>query len=281
LTDAHDVRLIVSTSDDVYENLAAEEALLDAAPAGPVVFIYRNAPAVVIGKNQNPWRECAVGHLDALGVRLARRISGGGTVYHDPGNLNVACILPRAAYRREEVLDLYINGLARAGVKAEITGGTSLAVTGRKVSGNAFCFRRDHVLHHGTLLWGADLERLRAVLTPDHPEVETRAVASNPMPVVNLGELLPGHTPDDLLDAMVAALGAAWGAVERDHEIPDPGDRVMRLRAWEWLYGATPDFMVRHDGRNISVHRGRVVAVEPDDPHGWTGQCFGELLLCS
>jgi lipoate-protein ligase A len=277
LTGAHDVRLIVSTSDDVYANLAAEEALLDAAPDEPVVFVYRNAAAVVIGKNQNPWRECAVARLDALGVRLARRISGGGTVYHDPGNLNIACILPRAAYRRDEVLGLYIAGLARAGVKAEITGGTSLAVAGRKVSGNAFCFRRDHVLHHGTLLWGADLDRLRAALTPELPGMETRAVASHPMPVVNLGELLPGGTPEELIDAMVAAFAVAWGGVVRDPAMPDPGDRVARLREWAWCYGATPDFTVHHAGRTLSVHRGCVVTVEPDDPHGWTGQRFRGL----
>ncbi len=248
------MRLIVSSSADVYENLAAEEALLDAAPTEPVVFIYANDPAVVLGKNQNPWRECAVSRLDALGVKLARRISGGGTVYHDRGNLNLACILPREHYRRDEVLRLYIAGLARAGVTAEITGGTSLAVGGRKVSGNAFCFRRDHVLHHGTLLWEADLEKLRAALVPDLPEVETRAVASNPMPVVNLRDLLPGRTQESLRDAMVAALAAAWGTATRNDVLPDIGDRVARLKSWEWVFGATPDFSVGE----VQVHRGVV-----------------------
>lgn len=251
------MRLILSSSADVYENLAAEEALLDAAPPEPVVFIYINDPAIVLGKNQNPWRECAVSRLKALGVKLARRISGGGTVYHDRGNLNIACILPREHYRRDEVLRLYLDGLARAGVAVEITGGTSLAVNGRKVSGNAFCFRRDHVLHHGTLLWEADLERLRAALVPDLPDVETRAVASNPMPVVNLSDLLPGHMMETLRDAMVAALAAAWGPTVRDGTMPELGDRVTKLKSWEWIYGATPDFSVGA----VQVHRGLVVGV--------------------
>ena len=185
------MRVVYSSSRDVYENLAAEESLLDAAPSEPVVLIYRNTPAVVIGKNQNPWRECSVSRLDALGVKLARRITGGGTVFHDAGNLNIACILPRAMYRRDEVLRLTINGLARLGIVAEIAGSTSLAVDGRKISGNAFCYRRDHVLHHGTLLWDADLEKLRAALVPDLPDIETRAVASVPMPVANLRTASP------------------------------------------------------------------------------------------
>jgi len=254
------VRVVVSNRTDVYENLAAEEVLLDSAPVEPVVLVYRNAPAVVIGKNQNPWRECSVSRLEALGVRLARRITGGGTVFHDAGNLNIACILPRAMYRRDEVLQLTINSLARLGVVANITGSTSLAVDGRKISGNAFCYRRDHVLHHGTLLWEADLEKLRAVLVPDLPDIETRAVSSVPMPVANLRMLLPGHTIESLADEVISGLAEAWGAAERNDQLPELGDRVDRLKTWDWIYGSTPDFTCRIEGREFVVHRGNVVA---------------------
>jgi lipoate-protein ligase A len=253
------VRVVVSSRTDVYENLAAEELLLDSAPPEPVVFVYRNDAAVVIGKNQNPWRECAVSRLDALGVKLARRITGGGTVFHDPGNLNIACILPRAMYRRDEVLRLTINGLARLGVAAEITGSTSLAVDGRKISGNAFCYRRDHVLHHGTLLWEADLEKLRAALVPDLPDIETRAVASNPMPVINLCDRLPGLTIEMLAETVIAAMADAWETPVREDDLPDVGDQVAKLKTWDWLFGATPDFSYQTEDRSVQVHRGRNV----------------------
>ena len=249
------MRVVYSNRTDIYENLAAEEALLDAAPSEPVVLVYRNDSSVVIGKNQNPWRECAVSRLESLGVKLARRITGGGTVFHDAGNLNIACILPRAMYRRDEVLRLTINGLARLGVAAEITGSTSLAVDGRKISGNAFCYRRDHVLHHGTLLWEADLEKLRAALVPDLPDIETRAVASVPMPVANLRALLPGHTIVSLADAVIATLSEAWGSAERDDRFPEIGDRIDRLKTWDWIYGSTPDFTCS----DVQVHRGLIV----------------------
>lgn len=253
------MRVVYSNRSDVYENLAAEEALLDAARAEPVVLVYRNDTSVVIGKNQNPWRECAVSRLESLGVKLARRITGGGTVFHDAGNLNIACILPRAMYRRDEVLQHMINGLACLGIAAEITGGTSLGVNGRKISGNAFCYRRDHVLHHGTLLWEADLEKLRAALVPDMPDMETRAVTSVPMPVANLRAMIPGHSIKSLADTMVAALANVWGAVIRDDQFPDLGDRVNRMKTWDWIYGSTPDFTCCIEGRAISVHRGNEV----------------------
>jgi lipoate-protein ligase A len=200
-----------------------------------------------------------VSRLESLGVKLARRITGGGAVFHDAGNLNIACILPRAIYRRDEVLRLTINGLARLGVAAEIAGSTSLSVDGRKISGNAFCYRRDHVLHHGTLLWEADLEKLRAALVPDLPDIETRAVASVPMPVVNLRALLSGHTIVSLADAVIALLAEAWGPAKRDDRFPEIGDRVDRLKTWDWIYGSTPDFACRVEGRDIEVHRGIVI----------------------
>lgn len=253
--------VIRSNTSNVFINLAAEDALLDDYDGvEPVVFIYRNDAAVVIGKNQNPWRECAVSRLDALGVQLARRVSGGGAVYHDPGNLNLACIVPRDRYQRAEMLDLFIAGLARAGIRAAVANSTSLVVDGRKISGNAFCYRRDKVLHHGTLLCRADLDRLRAALTPEIDQMETRAVASVRMPVVNLA----GMVDDATLEAsLLASLATRWGAnEERDDETifraPDFPARVERMRSWAWRFGATPDFQIMRDGQPQRVHRGLV-----------------------
>jgi lipoate---protein ligase len=249
-----------SSSTDVYANLAAEDLLLgrDGSPE-PVLFIYRNAPAVVIGKNQNPWRECAVRRLDALGVKLARRISGGGAVYHDAGNLNVSCVLPRAAYERRDMLNLFIAALSALGVEAEIVNSTSLAVGGLKISGNAFCYRRDQVLHHGTFLMRADLDALHQALRPDFTEMETRAVASVPMPVMNLGERV--HE-DALVRELTRQLSARFGAVrDAGEDVLDASAlqaRAEKMRCWDWLFGATPDFTVRRDGREFVVHRGRM-----------------------
>jgi lipoate-protein ligase A len=254
--------VIRSNSADVYENLAAEDVLLDdASRSAPVVFIYRNDSAVVIGKNQNPWRECAVSRLGDMGVKLARRVSGGGTVYHDPGNINISCILPRESYRRADLLDLFIKGLASLGVAAEVANSTSLVVGGRKISGNAFCYRRDKVLHHGTFLWRADLEKLKAALVPDIAEMETRAVASVRMPVMNLSDVMK---QDGIADAILSALAESWGAPQETamspFAAPDFISRVERMKSWDWLFGATPDFRVNLNSHKLDVHRGVITA---------------------
>lgn len=254
-----------SSSTDVFENLAAEDALLDDDRLTvPAVMVYRNHDAVVLGKNQNPWRECAVGRLAGLGVALARRISGGGTVYHDAGNLNVSCFLPRELYRRDEALGLFRAGFARAGISTEIANGTSLVAQGLKLSGQAFCYRRDKVLHHATLLWEANLERLRTVLVPDHPGLETRAVASVRMPVVNGRILCPDLDAEAVTGCLLGAMAATWGPAVpmavSPFDVDGFADRVARMRSWEWVYGSTPDFRVRVDGRWREVHRGRDMA---------------------
>lgn len=253
--------VIYSSRTDVYENLAAEDVLLDDDTLRePVVFIYRNRDAVVIGKNQNPWRECAVSRLEGIGVALARRISGGGTVFHDEGNFNISCIVPRAAYRREAMLRLFIAGLKRAGVPASIAATTSLVVQGKKISGSAFCYRRDKVLHHATLLWMANLEKLRVVLTPDIPNMETRAVASCPMPVINLSDMLTGAAPDSVIHAIVDSLSGVWGARTDSTCSPfaQPAftSRLATMKSWDWQFGATPDFSIVIESKRHNVHAG-------------------------
>jgi len=277
------VLVIHSNRTNVYENLAAEDALLnDAGLTEPVVLIYRNDDAIVIGKNQNPWKECAVEKLADLGIKLARRVSGGGTVFHDPGNLNISCILPRGGYCRPDVLNTYLRGLEKAGVRAEVTGGTSFAVDGQKISGNAFCFRQDKVLHHGTILWNADLKKLKAALIPSLPGVITRAIASVPMPVVNLSRLLPDCTADHVLSCIFEALAEKWGGIISHDYNPFVQAHFQqsldKMKTWDWIFGATPDFthQTQH-GSSVTVHRGRILDVNGDSSVPEVGQPFKPL----
>lgn len=271
--------VIHSSRTDVYENLAAEDALLDdAALTEPLMFIYRNDDAVVIGKNQVPWRECAVAKLESMGIQLARRVSGGGTVFHDAGNLNISCILPRDRYCRDLVLNTYMDGLRKAGLDAVLVGGTSIAVNGEKISGNAFCYRRDKVLHHGTLLWKANLEKLRAALVPDYPDITTRAVASVPMHVTNICDLLPGRKMDDLIHAVVSAMEEKWGTISREKLNPFSllgfSERWEKMQTWDWKFGATPDFHYRRGTSVVAVHRGRIQDVQGSISDFKIGQPF-------
>jgi len=239
--------IVRSMAWDVYRHLALEECLLELAPArGPILYFWCSAGAVVIGKNQNPWRECRLAALAAEGCVLARRSSGGGAVYHDAGNLNYALLVPRAQYQPAAVLAALVAVLRGAGIPAAAGPHHSLLAAGRKFSGHAFCFRRAAVLHHGTLLIDADLGRLQRCLDGGLP-LATRAVASHPAPVVNLAAVQPGLDRPAVEALVVAAVGGLYpGAVEAAGDdwletLPWPPRRA-RHTAWDWQFGLTPAF---------------------------------------
>ncbi|MBP7828742.1 MAG: lipoate--protein ligase family protein [Kiritimatiellae bacterium] len=258
------MRVIQSQSADIRRNLAAEEWLLsEKAPALPLLFLWQSAPAVVIGKNQNPWLECRPGFLEEQGVRLARRVSGGGAVYHDAGNLNYAFILSRATYRRDALFARIISALAPLGLRAERLGRSGLGIGGRKFSGTAFCYRGDRVLHHGTLLVSADLQRLDEVLLPALVDIHGRAVPSERATVMNLSEAIPGLT----VERVAAALSEGHEAMDAP---PDPA-LAMQAEKHEspaWVFGNTPPFETGVLGRRVRVEQG-IVAKGP-----WAGCPF-------
>ena len=244
---------------DVHRNLALEECLLDrAAESGPSLFLWRSSGAVVIGKNQNPWREVNLAELKTAGLALARRCSGGGTVFHDAGNLNYALALPRESYDQDAVFAQLIAALLRAGIPAERGAHHGLMANGRKFSGSAFCFRRRAALHHGTLLINADLALMQRVLTGGLA-LASRAIASHPMPVINLAALQPAcdferviaeaYVPgvaslgDDFLDAL------PWR------------EKAAKQRSWDWQYAQTPAFDIDIDGALLRVEHGRIASL--------------------
>jgi len=242
------LRGVQTESLDVFHNLALEEALLaQVTDRAGFLFFWRSDRAVVCGKNQNPWNECAPGALAAAGIPLARRISGGGAVYHDVGNLNYTLLLPRARYRAEACLDLTCRALGALGIAAQIENRTSLVVDGKKVSGHAFCLRPHAALHHGTLLVRSELPALRDALRPAPGEIVSRAVASIPLPVANLTDFRADLTGDRLQQALTDVFFAEWkgDSAGRAEDWADPPARAAaeeRLRSWTWIYGETPDF---------------------------------------
>ncbi len=273
------ILLFASQSRDVYENLAREEFLFDnLLDSEACLLLYVNEPCIVIGKHQNPWRECKTDLVDH-DLRLARRISGGGTVYHDEGNLNFSFLMPKRLFDRRRNLELAVRALSTIRIDADISSRYDLLAGGRKISGNAFCFRRERALHHGTLLIASRLERLRGALL-GLQGITSAAVASNPQPVVNLAELYPNIQEAAIRQALLDEFVRTWAAsAERPPEIRQLDEtsfaveEVRRLaarnRAWEWNFGHTPRFTVRI-GRagevELAVEEGRVTAVnaEPD-----------------
>ena len=242
--------ILVSKSLDPYRNLAVEDYLVDRAHAlAPALFLWRGRCSVVIGKHQNPWRECRLPALRAAGGALVRRVSGGGAVYHDEGNLNYAFLCHRASFDKDVQYAVVCRALAGLGIDTGRMGKSSLGVRGKKISGNAFCYRRKGVLHHGTLLVSAQLARIGEFLKGRDPSFETHAVVSEPAPVANLCDFVPGLTVEQVGEALAAAFEEhCGGGVERRGlealDTQDIAEREARMRTWDWCFGRTPSFTV-------------------------------------
>ncbi|MFW6261719.1 MAG: lipoate--protein ligase [Spirochaetota bacterium] len=274
---------------DPWTNLAVEERLLEAIDVyGPSLMLWRNDPCVVIGRHQNPWVECDLRRMKADGVRLVRRISGGGAVYHDGGNTNFSFLAPSEHYDQGRHFAVVIAALASLGIDAHKTDRNDLRVGDRKISGNAFRHTRGRSLHHGTLLVASDLDLLTAYLTPRAALIETKATASVRSSVTNLGAARPGLTHAELWDALEAAYAAEYGpaAGERLDVVTDApaagralridaaelARRAAELAGWEWLYGHTPAFVRSFElpsvggaaraAVRLTVKKGRIERVE-------------------
>ncbi|MBP3292745.1 MAG: lipoate--protein ligase family protein, partial [Clostridia bacterium] len=179
---------IPSTTTSAAENLAVEEYLLTRCTSGDFLMLWKSAPTVVIGKFQNAYGEVSVAETLRRGISLVRRNSGGGTVYHDEGNLNFTMIADRGenSPEYERFLTPVIAALRDLGIPAKMGDAFDITVDGYKVSGNAQSVVKNRVMHHGTLLFDADLTVLSEITGHASADVQSKAIQSNPSPVCNL-----------------------------------------------------------------------------------------------
>lgn len=252
-------RFITSGMTDPLMNLSTEEYLFERMNENDFILLtYVNEDSVIIGRHQNPWLECPVELLEELRIPVLRRISGGGTVYHDGGNLNFSFMMRKEAFRKERNLTFVLSALENAGIYGELSGRGDIVVSGRKISGNAQCFRHDRSLHHGTILVGSDLERLTVFMRKGTGDIRTHAVASVSSPVSNLEVFRPGLSVADVTEALYMEFSKIFGSVtpERILCLPDEARQYYeRNGSWEWIYGKCPAFGInipftceRHDG---------------------------------
>ena len=247
---------MINRETNPYHNIALEEYLLDHVAEDEVIlYLWQNRKTVVIGYNQNAWRECRVEALSEDGGFVARRLSGGGAVFHDLGNLNFTFLARRADYDVEKQSEVILRAVQSFGIPAIRNGRNDLTVEGRKFSGNAFYRRGDCCYHHGTILIRADKGLMGNYLTVSKEKLKSKGVESVKSRVVNLEEYVPELTISQMEEALVRAFGDVYGGAAEagiasgaEHVAPEPYDmrridsgelekRQERFGSWKWLYG--------------------------------------------
>ena len=237
-----DRKFLVYKSDytDPYRNLAAEEYLTQNVREGePILFLWRNASSVVIGKNQNSYAECNLEKMKKDGILLSRRLSGGGAVFHDLGNLCFSFISHEDDHDVAAQLAIIAEACREFGIDAKPTGRNDIETGGRKFSGNAFYTIGKNKCHHGTVLISADKNRLSDYLTVSKSKLQAKGIKSVTSRVINLCELNPNITPDAFSEALIKACGASL------RPMPDESlfaNRAKFFASNEWLLGENPEF---------------------------------------
>lgn len=240
---------------DPYYNLALEEYLLSRVPeSGCILYLWQNDHTVVIGRNQNPWAECRTSLLQEEKGHLARRLSGGGAVYHDLGNLNFTFLCREEHYDLQKQLSVIQKAVSYAGIDAYFSGRNDLLADGRKFSGNAFYHKKGAAYHHGTLLVDTDTGKMGRYLSPPKAKLESKGIASVRSRVVNLKELSPALTCETMKTYMVQAFTEIYGGQPQPLSLSAAENaQVLQLRqryaGEDWLYGKPMPFSCTLEGR--------------------------------
>ena len=234
------MHLIVDTTTDPAWNLAAEEYLLTQR-SEPFVRLWRNADSVIIGRHQNAWAEIDLDFVEREQIPVVRRMTGGGAVFHDLGNVNYSFF----DLKDRRFTDVVLDALRPLGLEGRCEGRNDLTLDGRKFSGTAVCKKGDRILEHGTLLFNASFDRLSAALRPRPEKYIGKAVQSVRSRVTNLAEHLAAPMS---VEAFIAALADSIGTAL--HTVPyvfSEADRsaIARLREERfgnpaWNFGASP-----------------------------------------
>ena len=261
------MRFIYNPCTDASFNLAAEEWLLRNSETD-IFMLWRNAASVIVGRNQNSHSEINADYVQQHGIPVVRRLTGGGAVFHDLGNINFTFI---SLNNHSGLLDFkrfatpITEALNALGVPCEFNGRNDMVVGESKVSGNAQHMHRDRALHHGTLLVASDLDRLGRFLTPAGVVLRTRAIASQRAAVMNLNELRPDLTVERVGESLAESWAANGGrADEGEPWAGDPRYESLcrRHASAAWRLGRTPRFEADHEVEHASGRLAVTVVVE-------------------
>ncbi|HWQ78856.1 MAG TPA: lipoate--protein ligase, partial [Anaerovoracaceae bacterium] len=236
-----------------YYNMAFEEYLMTKMPEDDYVFFYIHEPSIIIGKHQNTIEEINKEYVDENQIHVARRLSGGGAVYHDEGNLNFSFVMRSGADDVNNFAKFtapIIKALERMGVQAELSGRNDILIDGKKFSGNAQFSKHNTILHHGTLLFDSKMENLSNALKVKDLKIESKGVKSVRSRVTNIKDYLQQDISiSEFKEYLIRYLAETYGLEEyvlREEDIATVKEAVeKKFSTWDWNWGKSPAFDVQ------------------------------------
>lgn len=252
------MRYLINQSTDPYFNLALDEYAMKNIDVGEdYFFLWQNQPSIIIGKNQNTLEEINPHFVEENNIKVARRVSGGGAVYHDFGNLNftfITNIEDVGKVNFKKYVQPVIDALKSMGVNAEASGRNDILIDGKKISGNAQRQANGRLMHHGTLMFDVDVEKMVKALNVAEDKFISKAAKSVRSRVTNIKEHLPeGTTLADFWQQLHYYLTNEG----QDAEIKLTDEQIQEIKhnaenqfaTWDWIYGKSPAFNYRNAQR--------------------------------
>lgn len=259
------MKYIVNKSNNPAYNIALEAyAFRELLSEDEIFILWINEPAIIIGKHQNTIQEINKEYIDAHGIHVARRLSGGGAVYHDLNNLNYTIISNKSeegAFDFKTFSQPVIETLADLGVKTEFTGRNDLEINGKKFCGNAQAYYKGRMMHHGCLLFDVDMTVLGDALKVSKDKIESKGIKSVRARVTNILDELPEKiTVNEFSDKILAKMKETYPDMTEYILSEDELAKIQKsadeqFGNWDWVYGKAPEYTIE---RNVRYPAGKI-----------------------
>lgn len=259
------MKYIVNKSNNPAYNIALEAyAFRELLSEDEIFILWINEPAIIIGKHQNTIQEINKEYIDAHGIHVARRLSGGGAVYHDLNNLNYTIISNKSeegAFDFKTFSQPVIETLADLGVKAEFTGRNDLEIKGKKFCGNAQAYYKGRMMHHGCLLFDVDMTVLGDALKVSKDKIESKGIKSVRARVTNIIDELPEKiTVNEFSDKILTKMKETYPDMTEYVLSEDELAKIQKsadeqFGNWDWVYGKAPEYTIE---RNVRYPAGKI-----------------------
>ena len=264
-----DVFIIKSQNKDVFENIALEFSMFketekrfkEEKRSGAILYLWQNDKTIVIGRNQNVYKECSLDFCNKEGIKISRRFTGGGAVYHDKGNLNFTFIASADIYNQKRNYEIIQKALKKLGIESELSGRNDLTADGKKFSGSAFYNSKYASMHHGTLLINSSQEVISKALTPDTKKLKAKGVNSVRARIINLSELNNKINAKNLSKEIISEFEKVYKSETPSFLPPFSQEEfeknIIKIKSTDWIFNpkfqSTIELEDRFDWGGITI----------------------------